>query len=546
LPSNAVRRFLAASAAALLCPAAAVASPSQEAVDASFRTFASLGVDRVRVSLFWDHVAPAIRRQRKPSFPDPGPSWPGSYPRGAWERYDRIAVAAQRAGVGLLFSVTGPAPAWATPGTPRKEGIERPSPGMFREFVKAAGIRYSGSYPFEREPPPPRPPPRLIVGGTEILGAPQQSPPERSPSNIPRVDHWSIWNEPNYPSWLSPIWLANKPRRAAQMVAAAPHHYRRLVDAAMAALAGSGHGRDTVLIGETAPRGGKKPTQLGNAMAPAEFVRELYCLRPSFRPYRGRAARLRGCPDTARERRRFRARHPGLFRSGGWAHHPYSLDRRRWRLPTWRHPIRDNVPIGNLRHLTRTLDRAAFRWGSKRPPMRIWFTEYGYQTKPHDPLTGVRPTRQGPLSAWGEYLAYRNPRVASVAQFLLVDDGPVPGYRDTDPRRWVSWQSGLLTRQRRAKPFLRDYQLPLHVRQNGRRARVFAGFRPARRGVVSFAQVQFARPGRRYMRVSDHSVRNPQGYLSLRVRIPGRGRLRVAWYDPRTNGVVFSASAPVR
>jgi hypothetical protein len=318
------------------------------------------------------------------------------------------------------------------------------------------------------------------------------------------------------------------------------------VDAATAGLAESGHAGDTVLIGETAPRGGKKPSQLGNAMAPAEFVRELFCLRPSFRPYTGRAARQRGCPSTAAARGRFRAAHPGLFRSGGWAHHPYSLDRNRWRLPSWRHPMRDNVPIGNLRHLTRTLDRAAFYWGSGQQPLPIWFTEYGYQTTPPDPLTGVHPSRQGPLSAWGEYLAYRNPRVASVAQFLLVDDGPVPGFRNDDRRRWVSWQSGLLTRTGERKPFFLDYQLPLHVRQAGRRARVFSAFRPGPRGVTTFAQVQFAPRGRGFAKLSSHTVRNPQGYLSVRVRTPGPGRLRVAWYDARNGSVVRSNAARVR
>ena len=84
------------------------------------------------------------------------------------------------------------------------------------------------------------------------------------------------------------------------MVAASPHHYRRLVDAAWSGLSASGHRGDTILIGETAPRGGKKPSQLGNAMPPAEFVRELYCLRRNFRPYRGRAARIAELPGHRR------------------------------------------------------------------------------------------------------------------------------------------------------------------------------------------------------------------------------------------------------
>ena len=44
--------------------------------------------------------------------------------------------------------------------------------------------------------------------------------------------------------------------------------------------------------------------------------------------------------------------------------------------------------------------------------------------------------------SWAEYLAFRNPRVASFAQFLLVDDAPFRRYRRRDKRRWGTWQSG--------------------------------------------------------------------------------------------------------
>ena len=273
------------------------------------------------------------------------------------------------------------------------------------------------------------------------------------------------------------MWLNNKPKTRKQMVAVAPHHYRRLVDGAWASLMETGHGSDTILIGETSPRGGKKPSQLGNAMAPAEFVREMYCLQRNFKPYKGKAARIRNCPDTGAKRRRFRAAHPGLFNATGYAHHPYSLNTRRWELPTWRHKDPDNIAIGNIRKLTSTLDRAQFYWGSLRPPMSIWFTEYGYQTRPPDPTAGVAPDRQGPLSAWGEYIAYKNPRVASIAQFLLIDDGPVPGASGRS--RWVSWQSGLFLANGDPKPFLQDFQRPLHIVGKGRRIRLFGIYRPA-------------------------------------------------------------------
>ena len=184
--------------------------------------------------------------------------------------------------------------------------------------------------------------------------------------------------------------------------------------------------------------------------------------------------------------------------------------------------------------MTRTLDRAASRWGGARSRMSLWITEYGYQTSPPDPFTGVKPARQGPLSAWGEYVAYRNPRVASIAQFLLVDDKPLPGAPVRTRKGWISWQSGLYTAEGRPKPSLADYQVPVHVRRRGRSLLVFGSYRPAANGSAIAAQVQFARDGASFARVSDHVVRNPRGYLGTRIRRRGAGSIRIVWVDPAT------------
>ncbi|MDQ4049388.1 MAG: hypothetical protein M3131_08430 [Actinomycetota bacterium] len=504
----------------------------------------AIGVDRLRVSVFWNNVAPAKFSQTKPTFPAPGPGFPGSYPRGAWEPYDNIAPSAKRHGLDLLFTITGPAPAWATPGSHGREGLFRPDPRDFQEFATAVGLRYSGAYPVNdrfttqsegRQP--------LRIGGLQI-GANQQ--PQQPAPRLPRVDGWSIWNEPNFPTWLSPIWLANRPKRPKDMVAAAPHHYRKLLDAAWTALEATGHENDLILIGETAPRGAKKPSQLGNAMAPAEFARELYCLKENFRAYSGRAARARDCPVDRGQRRSFRQGNPALFRARGYAHHPYSLDRRRWRKPTWRHPMKDNVPIGNLRCLISTLDRATFYWGSQREPMSMWITEYGYQTTPPDPIAGVAPARQGPLTSWGEYMAYRNRRVASVAQFLYVDDKPVPGYSGRHPQRWITWQSGLFAMNGAAKPFAADYLRPIHTAQRGRSVRIFGGYRPAPTGAAVAARLEYSRGGGQWQTLRNVTVTNPRGYVSTRVRVPGAGFVRIMWRDPASGASMPSRAMRVR
>ena len=249
---------------------------TQEDVDVAFGSLAAIGVDRVRVSVFWDQVAPDPRAQKKPDFPEGSAASSGSYPRGKWAPYDRIVLAAQKSGVKLLFSVTGPGPAWATPGQHCdkagpfggcQEGLFKPSPEEFRLFVEAAAKRYSGTYELDAPPPPRKDGFDLPELGGFSLDEPP--PPVERGTILPRVDHWSVWNEPNYPAWLLPIWRENRPRTASAMVGAAPTHYRKLVDAAYAAFEATGHGADTILIGETAPRGGKNPRQLNAPMAPA-------------------------------------------------------------------------------------------------------------------------------------------------------------------------------------------------------------------------------------------------------------------------------------
>jgi hypothetical protein len=484
----------------------------------------SLGVDTIRVSLFWHLVAPNPMSRRRPSFEPYGAEWPGSYPEDRWGRYDRIVKLAQANGLEVMFSITGPAPRWATRGRHRNINNTRPNATDYGRFARAVGVRYSGGWregastPEEQS----RLPAQLPTA---------QSDPQPEPGYLPRVTHWSLWNEPNFPSWLLPQW--KRLRRSYRAVS--PHLYRRLADAGWAGLHASNHGEDVILLGETAPYGPRRPKRPGTRglMAPPEFVRELYCVNRRFRPYRGRSARARGCPSTARARRRFRAGHPVLFEATGWAHHAYSLKR----PPTFRGRRRDAAPLGAVGRLTRTLDRAQFRWGALSGEWPIWITEYGYQTVP-DPFRGVGMRRQAAWMSWAEYLAYRNRRIGSFAQFLLVDDAPRTRYSWGDKRRWVTWQSGFITTDGRTKPAFEEFRRPIHVTparaRRGRRARVFGMYRTASYGVPIQARIEFARPNREWSTLASVDVTNPRGYLDARVRPPRTGLIRIVWTDPNT------------
>ena len=166
----------------------------------------------------------------------------------------------------------------------------KPSAAEFGQFVHAVGTRYSGHYT-----------------------------PAGASTPLPRISFWSIWNEPNYGVDLSPQAIDQS------RVEVSPRLYRGLVDAAWSAFAATGHRGDTILIGETAPRGITTGNSPGNfsGMVPLRFIRALYCVDTSFTPLSGTAASERGCPPDGAGSRHFAAEHPGLFQASGFADHPY-------------------------------------------------------------------------------------------------------------------------------------------------------------------------------------------------------------------------------
>src|SRR3712207_5021465 len=114
------------------------------------------------------------------------------------------------------------------------------------------------------------------------LPLPAQATPAQAGTTLPRVDLYSVWNEPNLANWLAPQYANGVPF--------APHYYRRMLYAAKSGLSDTGHGSDGFLIGELLPYGASR-----TRIRPLAFMREMACVNRRFRPYRGRAARKRRC-----------------------------------------------------------------------------------------------------------------------------------------------------------------------------------------------------------------------------------------------------------
>ncbi|HKO29032.1 MAG TPA: hypothetical protein VJU80_16360 [Solirubrobacteraceae bacterium] len=518
---------IAPSASASAGQVSIIQDPSGQLADPSdtLATFRAFGVNMVRVIVVWAQIAPDWDGRTPPRAFDA--SDPGTYPSVNWAPYDAIVRQAAADGIGVDFTLSGGAPRWAEgPGIPRAAldnpyWAWRPSASAFGQFVRAVGERYSGTY--------------VPRGQTDPL---------------PRVRFWAIWNEPNFGEDLGPQAIKGS------TVSVAPGMYRNLVGQAWSALQTTGHGHDTILIGEFAPRGmsargtRKRPQGLPGQFAqtkPLQFLRTLYCVDSDYRELRGGAARAVGCPSTAAGSRRFRRSNPGLFRASGLADHPYP-DNQPPTVETSRDP--DIAPFPRLANLEHAIDRVQRVYGSHRR-LPIYNTEYGYITHPPNRGKFVSPATAAYYLNWAEYLSWRQPRIASTMQYLLADPSFHGAFAGDG-----GFASGLEFANGRAKPSYGAYRLPLYLpATTGRRGRaleVWGCVRPSRYAIFDTgrpqtAQIQFARsPSRRFTTVRTITLTDPDNcYFDVRLRFPGSGLVRLAYTYPSPPLVSSAADSPL-
>ena len=478
----------------------------------TLQTVRELGAGVVRVTLGWNTVAPA---KRPPGF---NPSLPASYPAANWDIYDQIVRDAHADGVAVDFSLTGPAPLWAAGGgqpSPGNYGEWKPSASAFGQFVEAVATRYSGSYD---------PTTDTIVHG--------------DPNDLPRVSFWELWNEPNFGMDLAPQAI-----KGSTVPASAPA-YRSLLDAGWRGLGLTGHGRDTIVIGNLDARGSNRTPHSGQpqglpgnfgATKPLQFVRTLYCVSSSYQELRGAAAAAVGCPTNGAGSRRFRSAHPALFRASGFATHPYPIN-----LPPTEASSTDPdfTEFSELPRLASMLDRVQRTYGSSTR-FSIYNNEYGYITNPPNNSSAhfVSPATAASYIDWAEYLSWRNSRIASTMQYLLYDPNP------RKAPEFGGFASGLIFYSGTRKPGYDAYRLPLFLpstTQRGRRSlEVWGGVRPAHfasvdtKGTPQQAQIQFQQGSRgAFTTLRTVTITSPRGYFDLHLSFPASGTVRLAWSYP--------------
>jgi len=282
-----------------------------------------LRAKRIRVNLLWSRLLVHGAEARRE--PEGGPVYDFS-------RVDALLAAAADRGIKLQLTITGPAPAWATAN--RKVGNHRPDARKFAAFARTAAEHFKG-----------------------------------------RVDRYSIWNEPNWHTWLYPA------KSAARI-------YRQLYRAGYAAVKDVDPGAQ-VLFGELAPIGGSRATP------PLEFLRDVTCSNVRYK-------RARKCKP---------------LKADGVALHPYQFQH----APQIAAGRPDDTPIGALSRMTRALDKLSARGALVRPDKRrmdLYLTEFGYLT------VGKRAQKPRVRAKWlhdAFHIARRNPRVRQLLQYQLVD-----------------------------------------------------------------------------------------------------------------------------
>ncbi|MEA2371857.1 MAG: hypothetical protein QOH12_2251 [Solirubrobacteraceae bacterium] len=388
---------------------------SAQKADHALRVMAGMGVEYVRVTVLWSNVARGIKSSAHFNGKDPA-----AYPHANWDRYDNLVVNAGNDGIGVYLDVTGPGPAFSHTKAPNRykkyNAAWMPNPTQFYRFVAAVGKRYSGTY-------------RKETGSHQLL---------------PRVSFWSLWNEPNQAGWLAPQSILSPV--AHKVIPYAPMAYRRLFQLGRQALTSTGHDRDYIVAGETAPSGRGSPS-VNNPLSPVKFIQEMLCVNGANVPYTGTAAAARNCSDFSRY---------GSIKASAWGHHPYTKA-----IPPETPANPGDITIANLATLPGLLDNLAVVTGHISSGLSVVASEFGYETNPPDPFAGTSLANQAAWDNQGDFLAYSTPRVVGMTQFQLRDAGPNRSHPVGSKAYWNTYQAGLLNGAGHQKPSYQAYILPL-------------------------------------------------------------------------------------
>ena len=288
-----------------------------------FQRIRAAGAKYVQIRVAWSSVVPSgstMPAGLQASDPaDPNYHWAG---------YDNVVREAVAAGLKPILAITK-APRWAEGSFSGSDdtGSYKPSPSELAKFLTAAGKRYSGSF-----------------------------------QDLPRVQYWSIWNEPNYSPYLSPQNAGKK--------TFAPTWYRSMLNAGADALHRV-NSSNVVIGGETGPFG-IASTALSTAnIMPITFMEKVLCIsEKSSRNKKTKAVTIQ-YKSACKTKTKFDV----------WSHHPYTQGG-----PAMKAKAHGNASLGDMGAMRAVLN-AATKAGhvSSSQKVRLWVTEFSWDSKPPDP-----------------------------------------------------------------------------------------------------------------------------------------------------------------
>jgi hypothetical protein len=355
-----------------------------------FQRIRAAGAKYVEIRIDWSSVAPSGSTQ-----PDGFNATDPADSHYSWARYDKPIKEAATAGLKILVAIST-APSWAegSGGGSAAAGSYQPSPSALAKFATAAATRYSGSF-----------------------------------DDLPRVQYWAIWNEPNLNNFLNPQTKNKK--------AFAPGWYRLMLNAAAGALHAV-KSNNVVIGGETAPFGVGSANR--TATKPLVFMEKVLCI----------AEKKVVNKKTKKVTYTYRSACKTKTKFDVWSHHPYTQGG-----PTTKAGVHGNVSLGDLGEMRKVLNTAIkAKHVVSSQKVRLWVTEFSWDSKPPDPK-GVPVALE---TRWVSQALYQmwNSGVSFVNWFILRDERLATSY----------WQSGLYyagshgISSDRAKPVLRAFRFP--------------------------------------------------------------------------------------
>jgi hypothetical protein len=233
---------------------------------------------------------------------------------------------------------------------------------------------------------------------------------------------WTVWNEPNSIHYFGPM-------NTRALVRAAPSRYAQLFAQSSIAIKRANPAA-LVALGPTGPQ--------STPWKPINYLKAVQARLPIFLPGSGTAEK---------------------HWIDAWAHNPYPgitgpPSRGLTRSPS--------VGMSNIRDLVHQLDAAPITRG-----LRIWATEFAYQTNPPDDVLGISPALQG------RYLAEAFDWLDATRRVTVV-----VWYGFTDPTDLSDWQGGTYYNDGTPKVSLlwwrRPISVPIGTTRRGRLVRVWA------------------------------------------------------------------------